>query len=178
MKKIYPTPRAQKVQSLSPSIAKRNKGNLEEVRSREIYPTPKAGRESGCLVAGSGHMEMMQELQDRGVITEEENKLMSRGWDGGELNSDWVCWLMGWPIGHVSLAPLPKENFDAWLKGMKDGTYWNEDPAVSGKIPRIIKGIHHREEQLKALGNGQVSACVAKAFDLLSRKIKTIKDLF
>lgn len=31
-------------------------------------------------------------------ITEEERKIMSQG-NGGQLNPDWVEWLMGLPVG-------------------------------------------------------------------------------
>ena len=38
---------------------------------------------------------------------------------GGQLNPDWVCWLMGWPIGWESLEPMKKV---LWLD-------WSVDPA-------------------------------------------------
>lgn len=37
----------------------------------------------------------------------------------GQLNPDWVCWLMGWPIGWESLEPMKKV---LWLD-------WSVDPA-------------------------------------------------
>jgi hypothetical protein len=33
---------------------------------------------------------------------------------GGQLNPDWVEWLMGWPIGWTSLGPLNPEAFREW----------------------------------------------------------------
>jgi hypothetical protein len=34
---------------------------------------------------------------------------------GGQLNSDWVEWLMGWPIGWTDLRPLAMDRFRQWL---------------------------------------------------------------
>ena len=34
---------------------------------------------------------------------------------GGQLNSDWVEWLMGWPIGWTDLKPLAMDRFHQWL---------------------------------------------------------------
>ena len=34
---------------------------------------------------------------------------------GGQLNPEWVAWLMGWPIGWASLNPLGMARFQKWL---------------------------------------------------------------
>jgi len=78
--------------------------------------------------------------------------------DTGQLNPDWVEWLMGWPIGWTSLDPIQELN---WLG-------WETDPADSGTIPRIGTGIPDRVNRLKAIGNGQVPRCVAAAWRLLT----------
>jgi hypothetical protein len=83
---------------------------------------------------------------------------------GGQLNPDWVEWLMGWPIGWTSLEPLPADNFSQWLDAVTNGTWWPNEP----DIPRVAKGITNRVDRLKALGNGQVSAVVAAAWQLLT----------
>lgn len=36
---------------------------------------------------------------------------------GLALNPNWVCWLMGWPIGWESLMPLPETSYREWLWG-------------------------------------------------------------
>ncbi len=36
---------------------------------------------------------------------------------GGQLNPRWVEWLMGVPIGWVSLEPLATESYQRWLRG-------------------------------------------------------------
>ena len=34
--------------------------------------------------------------------------------DGGQLNPEWVEWLMGWPIGWTALKPLAMDRFQEW----------------------------------------------------------------
>ena len=34
---------------------------------------------------------------------------------GGQLNPDWVEWLMGWPVGWTDLKPLGMDKFQQWL---------------------------------------------------------------
>ncbi|KPG94781.1 hypothetical protein AK821_18410 [Pseudomonas sp. RIT-PI-r] len=34
--------------------------------------------------------------------------------DGGQLNPEWVEWLMGWPIGWTELKPLAMDKFREW----------------------------------------------------------------
>jgi hypothetical protein len=34
--------------------------------------------------------------------------------DGGQLNPEWVEWLMGWPIGLTALKPLETDKFREW----------------------------------------------------------------
>ncbi|CAJ3155739.1 Uncharacterised protein [Burkholderia pseudomallei] len=36
--------------------------------------------------------------------------------DGGQLNPEWVEWLMGWPIGHTALEPLETAKYREWLQ--------------------------------------------------------------
>ena len=35
---------------------------------------------------------------------------------GGQLNPNWVEWLMGWPIGWTDLKPLETDRFQSWLQ--------------------------------------------------------------
>lgn len=66
---------------------------------------------------------------------------------GGQLNPEWVEWLMNWPIGWTDLAPLPKENFDDWECRTQTGAenvqdremrvlWWDNDPAETPYRPR------------------------------------------
>ena len=82
----------------------------------------------------------------------------------GQLNPDWVAWLMGWPIGWESLQPFKWGNWpsDDW---------WSVDPADTGTIPRVATGIPNRVDRLKALGNGQVPLCVKVAWEILTKEV-------
>lgn len=78
---------------------------------------------------------------------------------GGQLNPDWVAWLMGWPIGWESLEPIEELK---WLD-------WSVDPADNGEIPRVATGTKDRVSRLEALGNGQVPLCAATAWRILTQ---------
>lgn len=80
------------------------------------WPTPTANRRSG--------------LQSHG-----ENALL------GQLNPQWVEWLMGWPLNWTCLKPLCKIDFILWrsLNGVSEETtsnkklsqlWWRNDPAT------------------------------------------------
>jgi len=80
----------------------------------------------------------------------------------GSLNPPWVEWLMNWAPGWTSLEPLPPEHFEQWLTP----GWWHSEPAG---VPRVYRGVPDRVSRLKAIGNGQVAACVAMAWRLLTR---------
>ena len=71
------------------------------------YPTPKTNGFCG----GSGAAAKVRENED---LTDEEKRSMLAG-NGGQLNPDWVEWLMGWPIGWTDLKPLATDKFQQWL---------------------------------------------------------------
>lgn len=74
----------------------------------------------------------------------------------GQLNPDWVEWLMGWPIGWTRLESIKLDWRD-----------WSVDPADTGEIARTGTGIKNRVNRLKAIGNGQVPAVVRLAWNFL-----------
>lgn len=80
----------------------------------------------------------------------------------GSLNPSWVEFLMQWPIGWSSLKPI-KELI--WLD-------WSVDPADTGDIPRVATRIKDRVSRLRAIGNGQVPLCMAKAWEMLYHQAK------
>lgn len=77
----------------------------------------------------------------------------------GELNPEWVEWLMGWPIGWTSTEPLSAEVFDDWAHanaGREDGTvpWWDLDPseiAVTGEDVDVNKLTDDELRQLPRL---------------------------
>ena len=46
--------------------------------------------------------------------------LRSEAGHGGQLNPNWVEWLMGWPVGWTDLKPLAMDKFQSWLKQFGD----------------------------------------------------------
>ena len=77
---------------------------------------------------------------------------------GGQLSPEWVEWLMGWPVGWTSLEPMTEVH---WLD-------WSVDPADEGNIPRTASNIPDRIARLKAIGNGQVPAVAAVAWETMA----------
>lgn len=130
-------------------------GHLPIVIFREhkfSYPTPGTTGMSN----GSGNCEKANKLHESGQISEEERKSMRAG-NGGQLNPDWVEWLMGWPIKWTALEPIELDWRD-----------WDIDPAENNEIPRVSQSITNRVPRLKAIGNGQVPAVAATAWKILS----------
>jgi hypothetical protein len=74
----------------------------------------------------------------------------------GQLSPDWVCWLMGWPIGWEDLEREHTKYMD-----------WSEDPADAGGVPRVCTGMKHRAVRLKAIGNGQCPQAMVLAWNIL-----------
>lgn len=71
------------------------------------FPTPTAnGRGS------EGHRSMINKMED---VSQEDKKKMTSG-NGGQLNPNWVEWLMGFPIGWTDLKPLETGKFQQWLQ--------------------------------------------------------------
>jgi hypothetical protein len=77
---------------------------------------------------------------------------------GGQLNPDWVEWLMGWIIGWSSIEPLSAIRPHDWSIEPPD-------------VPRVATGIPARVDRLKALGNGQVPQCAAEAWTQLHKRL-------
>lgn len=100
---------------------------------------------------------------------------------GGCLNPDWVEWLMGWIPGLTSLEPASRgENLWAGLWQLafveQELGWWDIDPADAGDIPRTTTKTKDRVNRLKAIGNGQVPLCMARAWGDLCKIIKKYLD--
>jgi len=91
----------------------------------------------------------------RGENNSLPDKVNTLNGDTGALNPDWVEWLMGWPIGWTSLEPLKSDEI--------------LNPSIEPDIPRVTKKTKDRAARLKAIGNGQFSLCVVKAWQLLTK---------
>ena len=152
----WPTPKAAQ-RGDCPSERRRNTPCLESAVM--IYPTPQAHEPrlgwQGRHAVAKGTQESLTT-----IVMKDEGRVVGEEWNGGQLNVEWVEWLMGWPIGWTSLEPLAVDD-------IRD---WSVDPADIGEIPRVASGVKDRVQRLKALGNGQVSLCVATAWKLLTNQ--------
>lgn len=182
---LFPTPMANDAQ-------KRGNFDINQPRNRlpaavrrervrvETFPTPiRNDAHGGNDAAGrEGGQSLKQRIRTIGTPTAQnglrggsnsEHRPRMYGSPGdddfGELNPDWVEWLMYWPYGWTSLEPI--EEFEGWLA--KAGDPWSFDPSIDGAIPRSKAGPKHpRVERICAIGNGQVPAVVAAMFLHLS----------
>ncbi len=98
----------------------------------------------------------------------------------GELNPDWVEWIMNWPIGWTSLVPhescdhLHWQELTAAQAESGRNTWWANDPSDDPDlcIPKTVKPAGKVDNDLRmariaALGNGQVPSVVAAAWTFL-----------
>lgn len=98
---MWPTPKASDYKGSGPPGSKsaehdRKKGNL---KGAVMYPTPTTG---AGLCGGTGNYQQLKALKEAGEISEEERRSMAAG-NGGQLNPEWVEWLMGFPLGWTEL---------------------------------------------------------------------------
>ena len=98
----FPTPTVNDVKnsSLPPSQINRDSLIGDVMRN---WPTPRAGN-PGSRPNGKGGKILAEEVKKK-----EENMI-----PGGQLNPDWVEWLMGWPVGWTDLQPLGMDRFQQW----------------------------------------------------------------
>lgn len=135
---------------------------------RADFPTPRCT----SMCGGTGSFEKVRELRRGGRITDDEAKAMIN--THGQLNPDWVEWLMGWPVGHTD----PERDPEPHARPLPDDPA-DLPPTDPGYVPRTTSRREHRAARIKALGNGQVPLCAAVAletmletFSLLDRSIQ------
>jgi len=153
--KSWPTPLAHMAkENGSPSEGRLNTPTLTRL-AHNSFPTPCASdhRDRGHLGNPS--------VQRRQRIGKQVSLGQSVSPTSGQLNPDWVELLMGWPKGWTSLEPVSSEVMEDWLAM---DNYWPHD--WEGDTPRTGKKANN-SSRLKAIGNGQVSVCVVKAWKLL-----------
>lgn len=135
-----------------------------------MWPTPKASdaemgmtaRTSGRAIEKSTHLQTQVYLAKLFATPTAGDAQGSSGGNmrtslrtdaGGQLNPDWVEWLMGLPVGWTDptkdFPPVQVGIIPDWTAG-----YWRQEP----DIPRVAHGIPRRRERLETLGNGVVPA--------------------
>jgi len=114
----FPTPRAADGDHLgtrpTPTTLRRKEAgqaNLSEfvLETMRTFPTPTA-RDYRSPGAAERAAERAQPLSE--VIGKEHGQQ-------GQLNPEWVEWLMGWPRGWTALGPLNPQTFRGWLQGSR-----------------------------------------------------------
>jgi len=85
----------------------REGGTLIEAVSARTWPTPVASASKGSSQAALKR----KSGADRSKARLDHAVMAS---DGGQLNPEWVEWLMGWPIGWTELKPLETDRFREW----------------------------------------------------------------
>lgn len=90
-------------------------GTSNRKMASRTWPTPVAsmskGSSLGALTRKSGTSRYNDRL-DHAVMAS----------DGGQLNPEWVEWLMGWPIGWTELKPLGMDKFQSWQQ--QHSVFW------------------------------------------------------
>ena len=85
----------------------------------------------------------------------------------GLLNPEWVAWLMGWPVGWTSPDPMPEGGLEDWLNQNHQRIWWKGEPEGLPRLTQKNETKGSRTARLKALGNGQVSLCCARSYEVL-----------
>lgn len=75
----------------------------------KTWPTPCA---SASASKGSSPASLTRKSGKSRVNDRIDHAVMAS--DGGQLNPEWVEWLMGWPIGWTELKPLAMDKFREW----------------------------------------------------------------
>lgn len=140
----WPTPRSSQRGDCK---SKRERNTPDLCSAVKIYPTPNA---SDNRDRGGPQTPSVQKRIKKG-----KQIGLTMHFDGN-LNPDWVEWLMSWPVGWSSLKPLKEL---VWLNPSIDP---HPEP------PRVTTLKDNRTNRLKAIGNGQYPPCVAEAWHILN----------
>ena len=136
---------------------KRGATLVSAVKKPEVWPTPAAHEPrlgwQGRHSEAKGSQESLTT-----VAMKAEGRKVGEEWNKEQLNPEWVEWLMSWPIGWTSLDDLESDEI--------------LNPSIEPDIPRVTKNTKNRAARLKAIGNGQFSLCVVKAWRLLTNEFR------
>ena len=153
----------------TPDGGKRQIG-LEQQARESLWPTPTALDHKGSGVSG----ELRDRLDyaiERGATksfpTPDVGAAKGRGVDsagersrlGGSLNAGFVEWLMGVPLGWSALDGELREH-EGWAEEWPD-------------VPRVTTECPDRVDRLRLLGNGVLPATAAKAWTVLTERMKS-----
>jgi hypothetical protein len=150
----WPTPTANEDAAGTPD------GKTGRKLATQVHSFPSPGTTG--MSNGSGNCEKSNKLHEQGVISDDERKSMRAG-NGGQLNPDWVEWLMNWPIAWTQLEPFEQMDWRGWDMDPAD-----LPPEHPDYVPRIATDIPNRIDRLRAIGNGQVPQAMVLAWHELT----------
>ena len=175
--RVSATPRKRLLFRLAVSMH-RTKGS-----GSQFWPTPSTG---AALCGGTGNFKTLQKMAEKGLISEEERRELSKG-NGGKTNPELLEWLMGYQKAFTGLIPTPiASNY----KGATTGRYitrggvqeesartagshspWDNWPDEPG-VDRVVDGLPNRMDRIKCLGN----AVVPQQFYIFFKLIHDIEE--
>ena len=97
---LLPTPTARDSKGAN-SIEHLSTGNHVAQLANYVKLIPTATTGAG-MCGGSANYQRLKEMEDAGVISQEERRSMAAG-NGGQLNPTWVEAMMGFPVGWTEL---------------------------------------------------------------------------
>lgn len=116
---IAPKSTVTKLTGRSPNDPQVGLADQVAARGRGMWPTPVATMAKGSSPAALTRRSGADRSNDR-----LDHAVMAA--DGGQLNPDWVEWLMGWPIGWTDLKPLAMDRWQEWQQ--QHSRYWQINP--------------------------------------------------
>ena len=178
---MFPTPKANSHKS--PSNCPNRQGSPDLQTVVEMMPTPVAGDCCGSSGGGMGSslrtytsLYPTPTTQDAKNATLPQSQIkrdsvlgqLLRDGNRGQLNPDWVEWLMGFSPGWTEI--------DAESDVLPRNPHWWD---IEPPIPRVAKGIPNRVDRLKCLGNAVVPAQFYPIFMVIAeiQKIEPYKNL-
>jgi hypothetical protein len=103
--KLWPTPKANDAEKRGNFDVNNPRNGLPAAAKK--WPTPCASASKGSSPASLTRKSGKSRANDR-----IDHAVMAS--DGGQLNPEWVEWLMGWPPGWTALKPLEMDKFHEW----------------------------------------------------------------
>jgi hypothetical protein len=108
---LWPTPRAR---AAGPDFAKLNRSStgISLETAVQMWPTPTSRDAKGGYIGGrTRNGKVSWDTLDVAVQwTDNQDRT------GGQLNPNWVDWLIGFPVGHTGLDALETPKFQQWLR--------------------------------------------------------------
>jgi hypothetical protein len=108
--KMWPTPQARDYKGPS---GRSMKGEENDLPNQVKFATPKSRDWKGQSQRGIHAQGYALPNMDRG-----DGQPI-----GGQLNPQFVAWLMGWPLNWTSMEPLPQATWDAWERAFHTGRH-------------------------------------------------------